>query len=148
MAGHNDLAADRRRVLIVDDEADIAEILAEIVMGEGHLVEVAANGRDALARIRASAFDLILSDLIMPELDGPGFWRALRSTAPQMLTRIVFITGDTLGEPAQRFLSEANRPVIEKPFVPDEVRRVLRCELAAGASTGACGTASGGMPRR
>jgi CheY-like chemotaxis protein len=117
------------RVLIVDDEADIAEVLQEIVEGDGHDVTVAANGRDALERIAGSSFDLVLSDLIMPELDGAGLWRALRASRPELADRVVFITGDTLSEAAQRFLAEARRPVIEKPFVPDDVRTVVRAAL-------------------
>jgi CheY-like chemotaxis protein len=119
----------RGRVLIVDDEADIAEVLQEIVEGDGHQVSVAANGRDALQRIEREAFDLVLSDLIMPELDGAGLWRALRANRPELADRVVFITGDTLSEPAQRFLAEARRPVIEKPFIPDDVRAVVRAAM-------------------
>jgi len=128
------MAAEERthgRVLIVDDEADIAEVLQEIVEGEGHEVTLAANGREALERIAGQPFDLVLSDLIMPELDGAGLWRALRTSRPELADRVVFITGDTLSEAAQRFLAESRRPVIEKPFVPDDVRAVVR-----GALTG------------
>jgi two-component system NtrC family sensor kinase len=121
----------RRRVLIVDDEADIAEILEEIVDGEGHVVELASNGRDALARLASGDFDLVLSDLIMPEMDGPALYRELRETRPHLADRLVFITGDTLSEAAQRFLAEAKRPVIEKPFIPDDVRAVVRGMLSA-----------------
>ena len=120
------------RVLIVDDEADIAEILGEIVEGEGCAVELACNGRQALQRIDDANFDLILSDLVMPEMDGPALFRSLRETRPALCERIVFITGDTLSQSAQRFLAEVRCPVIEKPFIPDDVREVVRGLLPSG----------------
>lgn len=120
------------RVLIIDDEADIAEILGEIVEGEGCSVELACNGRQALQRIADAEFDLVLSDLVMPEMDGAALFRRLRDTRPALCERMVFITGDTLSESAQRFLAEVRRPVIEKPFIPDDVREIVRGLLPSG----------------
>ena len=61
----------------MDDEPGIAKALTRLLRRDGHTVDTAANGRLALAKLQERAYDLILSDLRMPELDGPGLYRAL-----------------------------------------------------------------------
>jgi two-component system NtrC family sensor kinase len=117
------------RVLVVDDEEEIRNLLSEILSRDGHLVERAANGNEALARLAERRFDLVVSDLLMPGLDGPGLYERLRQTDPAMADRLLFITGDTLSASAQQFLARSGRPVIEKPLTPDEIRRAVGAAL-------------------
>ncbi|MEM7023698.1 MAG: PAS domain S-box protein, partial [Pseudomonadota bacterium] len=117
------------RILIVDDEAEIRAMLAEILAAEGHEVLQAGNGREALARIRENDVDLVISDLIMPELDGPGLYDVLCRRDPKLSRHLLFITGDTLSGSARSFLERVDRPAIEKPFVPSEVLRAVSEEL-------------------
>src|SRR5437016_13812070 len=72
-------------LFVVDDEPDIAKTLADLLRLDHHRVDVAPNGRAALEKLRAETYDLVLSDLKMPELDGPASTRLLRGT-----TRICF----------------------------------------------------------
>src|SRR5262249_22907873 len=65
------------RILIVEDEDEIADMLSEVVCSNGHQADVAANGREGLQRALSAPYDLILSDVRMPILDGPGFYQAL-----------------------------------------------------------------------
>jgi PAS domain S-box-containing protein len=120
-----DHAATGLRILIVDDEAEIADTLSEILQGEGHETDVAADGRQALDRILAGDYDLILSDLRMPALDGPGLHRALAERRPEMVERLAFITGDSLSAEAQAFLAQSSAPYLEKPFLPEDVTRLV-----------------------
>jgi two-component system NtrC family sensor kinase len=113
-------------VLIVDDEPDIAEMLNELLAPQGHRIDIAASGNEALGYLEATDYDVILSDLKMPDLDGPGLYRQLQQRYPHLLKRIVFITGDTLGIGASNFLAQSGCPLIEKPFVPSEVIQVVR----------------------
>ncbi len=122
--------AGRNRLLIVDDEVEIRSMLSEILAADGHVVEEAVDGRDALARLSEKPFDLVISDLIMPVLDGAGMYDELCRRHPDAVKRLVFITGDTLSPATRRFLKRAKRPVIEKPFVPDEARSVVRQALS------------------
>lgn len=115
----------RGRALIVDDEPDLAEALADLLAEEGLTVDIAASGREAQARVQALAYDLILSDLRLPDLDGPAFFDWLQQTRPELAARTAFVTGDTLGPAASRFLGECGRPVLEKPFDPGSVRALL-----------------------
>ncbi|MDQ2694550.1 MAG: PAS-domain containing protein [Pseudomonadota bacterium] len=118
-----------RRILIVDDAADVADTLGEILAAAGHRIDTAGNGRSALDRLAADRYDLILCDLRMPDLDGPGLYARLRDLHPELVRRLIFITGDTLSDSARRFLQRARRPVLEKPFIPDEVRRLVNRTL-------------------
>jgi two-component system NtrC family sensor kinase len=131
------------RVLIVDDEEGIRHMLAEILATDGHVVEEAANGVQALERLGEARFDLVISDLIMPQLDGPGLYEEICRRDPAMADHLLFITGDTLSASARFFLQRVQRPAIEKPFVPDEVRRVVRAALA-----GTDGADQTGSPRQ
>src|SRR5262249_37564303 len=83
-------------ILIVDDEIGIARGLARIRHRDGHYVDPASNGREALALLQVKEYDLILCALRMPELDGPGLYHALESRRPDVLQRFIFLTGDTL----------------------------------------------------
>ncbi|HEY0013075.1 MAG TPA: ATP-binding protein [Allosphingosinicella sp.] len=118
--------------LIVDDEPDVAEVLEILAARAGYRVDVAANGREAIERLTAADYDVILSDLRMPQLDGPALYDWLEREKPHLTRRIAFVTGDTLGDAAARFLKRSNRPVLEKPFSGRNVRVLLEA-LAAGS---------------
>jgi PAS domain S-box-containing protein len=117
------------RVLIVEDEAEVADMLAEILTRDGHQVTIATSGQDALRQLRGNGVDLIISDLRMPDLDGPGLHRALVERAPALAQRLVFITGDTLAADASSFLGSTGLPVIEKPVDPYDFRVRVRTYL-------------------
>jgi PAS domain S-box-containing protein len=114
-----------RRILVVDDEPEVARLVADVLEREGQHVEMAADGRAALEKLRRDDFDLIVSDIKMPELDGPGLYREVARLRPELARRMVFLTGDTLGPEPQRFLKDAGALWVNKPFSPDEVRQVV-----------------------
>jgi PAS domain S-box-containing protein len=114
-----------QRILIVDDEVELAQTLADILQPDGHKMVLAANGRIALEALKEQDFDLILSDLRMPVLDGPGLYKELEKNMPRYLSRILFITGDTLSEPVRDFLHAYALDVIEKPYTPEDVRQAI-----------------------
>ena len=114
------------RVLVADDEAEIGEMLRDLLVGDGHHVDVVGNGLEALQRLATEDYDVVISDLIMPEIDGPALYRKLKRRRPELVERLIFITGDSLSPTVKRFLGQVRRPVIEKPFAPAEVRRAVR----------------------
>ncbi|MGH8658692.1 MAG: PAS domain S-box protein [Gammaproteobacteria bacterium] len=118
-------AAVPRNVLVVDDESEIRETLVEILSLDGHHVETAASGREALARLSSARYDAIITDIRMPDLDGCALFQEIEGHWPALASRVVFITGDTLTQALREFAREAGRPIIEKPFLPDDVRRTL-----------------------
>jgi CheY-like chemotaxis protein len=124
-----------KRLLVVDDEPDVAAVLGEMLAVDRHAVDTAADGAEALARVRTGGYDAIFSDMKMPGIDGPGLYRELERTDPQLSSRVIFLTGDTLGSEIRQFLETSRAPTVEKPFALDEIRRavgrVLRAEERA-----------------
>ncbi|WP_406875403.1 GAF domain-containing protein [Sphingomonas sp. 179-A 2A2 NHS] len=115
----------QRRALVIDDEAEIAESLADFLSLEGFTCDIAVGGLAAKSRLAGGDYDLIVSDLRMPDMDGPALYDFVRAERPDLASRVAFATGDTLGAAAARFIAEMQRPVLEKPFVPEAVRRFL-----------------------
>jgi two-component system NtrC family sensor kinase len=118
-------AEQQSAILVVDDEAEIRDALAEILNGARHRVVTATSGRDALQRMALQHFDAILTDIRMPDLDGRALYQEIEKRWPGRANRVVFVTGDTLASGLREFVSSSGRPVIEKPFLPSEVRRVI-----------------------
>jgi len=119
-----------KAILVVDDEHYVADMLADLLRLDDHRVDVAPNGHVALERLRAQPYDLVLIDLKMPELDGPGLYEALARDHPQLLRRLVFLTGDALSSEISAFLERAGAPYLYKPFTLEEVRRVIHRALS------------------
>jgi two-component system NtrC family sensor kinase len=122
-----------RRALVVDDERGIAELLAEMLGREGFTVDVAVDGNEATSRLLRSSYDLILSDIRMPGLDGPALLRWLEGQCPDLVERLIFVTGDTLGLGPGSAIDKLRRPIIEKPVTPEELRRVVNAALSETA---------------
>ena len=112
-------------ILIVEDEAILATGLARLLRRDGHTVDLAANGRLALAKLDERAYDLILCDVRMPELDGPTLYRLLVRQQPDLCSRVIFLTGDTLEPATQAFLEQSGAPCLTKPFTMVEARRTI-----------------------
>ena len=118
-----------KAILVIDDEVGTAKALVRLFHRDGHSVDTAANGHLALAQLRKRPYDLILCDLRMPKLDGPGLYRSLAQDQPQLLPRFIFVTGDTLSPAAKAFLEDSQAPYLVKPFHAEEVRRVVQHAL-------------------
>ena len=114
-----------RTALVVDDEREVGEAIAEFLATEGFAVTTVQDGADAKAALISGIFDAIFCDLRMPDIDGPALFDWACQKNPGIAERFVFVTGDTLGDVAARFLERAGRPVLEKPFSRDSIRQVL-----------------------
>ena len=122
----------RGRILVVDDEPVVLEVLAGLLGLQGHTVETVGSGSAALEKIAAGSYDLIFSDVRMPGLDGPGLYREISERYPALLSRLVYITGDTLSPDVEAFLSRTAVTCLTKPFVFDELQRVVGRFLSTG----------------
>jgi CheY-like chemotaxis protein len=117
-------SATPRRVLIVDDDIDIREALAEALSDEGYETRMAANGRDALQLLRSDATSresVILLDLMMPILDGYGFLEAQREDPQLAAIPVAIITAGA--SPDRARLGSA--PILTKPVDMAKLLRVL-----------------------
>ncbi|SNS60535.1 hybrid sensor histidine kinase/response regulator [Tropicimonas sediminicola] len=120
------------RILVVDDEPDVADLNAEILQRVGYEVTIAYSGAEAIEAMEGTAFDCILCDLNMPETDGRAVYDHVRRCHPDSLSKIGIVTGDTMGRASQTFLLEAARPYLEKPVSPTELRDFVAGILAGG----------------
>jgi len=125
-----------RSVLVVDDEAEIRDALSEILAFTRHRVTTASSGHEALQRLASERYDVIVTDIRMPDVDGRTLYQEIEKRWPHLRSRVVFVTGDTLASSLREFVTATGRPVLEKPFLPSEVRRVV-ADIAANAPAAA-----------
>ena len=116
------------RILIVDDELDIATTIADYLAADGHSCQIATGGKAALAHLQRERFDAVISDIRMPDLDGPTLHA--RAEEAEISPPFGFVTGDTLGPAASSFLRESKLPHIEKPFSRDQILALVDKLLA------------------
>ena len=118
----NGTAAPRGHILVIEDEPTVAQLIVDVLREEGHQVESVLDSQEGLARISRTAYDLVISDLRMPRLDGPAFYESLVRTGSPMRERILFITGDTLSPRTLEFLDPRGLPYLAKPFLVEELK--------------------------
>jgi len=135
-------AAHRGRILVVEDEPTVAQLIADVLRGEGHLVDTVLDSREGLDRLSRQQFDLVICDLKMPHLDGRAFYRALVRTGSSLQHRIIFVTGDTLALHTLEFLDSTGLPYLAKPFLVEELK--LAVQHALGFSISVVSLAAGG----
>ena len=109
------------RILVVDDEAGVADMVSDILTNAGYDVEKRYDSQEALALLRTDSFDAVLSDMRMPGLDGPALYIELKKLDPSLAKKIAFVTGDTLSKDVAEFLSATSQPWLEKPVTPKEL---------------------------
>lgn len=107
---------DGLRVLVVDDEAGLREMMAEALVGQGARVETAPGGREALEVLARFAADVLVLDVRMPGVSGLDLWTRISRTNPALGRRTVFCTGDVIGEETQALISQSGCPSVSKPF--------------------------------
>ncbi len=118
------------RVLAVDDEPKVLELMARALGGLGHHVDVSRDGAEALRMVHLTEYDAILLDMRMPGLGGPEVYRCIKGLRPDLVERVLFITGDTVTPDTRSFVESIGAEVLQKPFSLDELRRRME-RLAA-----------------
>ena len=116
------------RILVVDDDADVRDLLKLALDGQGHHIDSVGGGQAALERLAQYAYDLVVCDLSMPGLDGRAVYRVIERQPPPR-PAVVFVTGYTDAGPYEDWLRTTHAP-LGKPFdinaLRETVRRVLR----------------------
>jgi signal transduction histidine kinase len=113
-------------ILVVEDETALATAVIEALRDVGYLVERAADGEEALEKVAAQSYDLVVCDLKMPRLDGKAFFHGLADAAPDLLKHVIFVTGDVAGTDAEKFLNESGCRWLAKPFRLGDLLRVVK----------------------
>jgi len=112
------------RVLVVDDDAGLREMLEIMLTREGYSVVGEGDGLKALNRCRKERFDLVLTDLKMPKMDGLEFLKSVKEFSPG--TQVILITAYATGETAVRAMKEGAYDYVEKDFDVDDLKRLIR----------------------
>jgi len=117
------------RILVVDDEEAVGLLICEALCKDGHVTQLARGGRQALERLAAESFDLVICDLKMPDMSGERLYEELKRTRPGLARRVLWTTGDTLGTDSDELVARTGLDLLPKPFDLDELCRHVRRRL-------------------
>ena len=120
-----------KRILLVDDDALVLSVVREMLEADQHRVDLATNGLEALKQIERGSFDLIITDINMPGLDGIGLYRAIERLWPDLRERVMFIATPRDDDATRDFLAETAVSYLAKPFGLSDLRRAVGLLLRA-----------------
>ena len=129
-----------KKVLVVDDEESILQMIREALTPRGYEVDIASDGATGLQRMTEKEYDVALCDWKMPGLNGQQVYERVRAMNPALSRRMIFITGDVISEQVQKFLEQQDKICLPKPFTIAEFRAAIKKAMATGNYTGANGT--------
>jgi DNA-binding NtrC family response regulator len=115
----------QKKVLVVEDEPIIGKVCQRTLTASGFKVDMAVNGLVAKKMVGEKSYDLCLSDIRTPEMNGIELFEYLEQEHPELACKMIFTTGDVLSNNIETFLKRVNRPFLAKPFSPDELRKVI-----------------------
>ena len=116
-----------RHVLVVEDDYELADVLAEVLTHENCVPDHAPNGMEALTKIRSTHFDAVICDLMMPRVDGRAFYDQVAKEYPYLADHFLFITGQASAKAGlTEFISRTGNALLEKPFDIEQFRAALR----------------------
>ena len=119
------------RILVVEDEPTVAQLIVDVLKEEGHQVEATVDSQEGLTRISREHFDLVICDLRMLRLDGRAFHDALVRSGSPAQDHILYITGDTIAPQTLEFLEPNGFPYLAKPFLVEELKIAVARLLTA-----------------
>ena len=120
-----------RRVLVVDDDPTIREMVIRGLSTAGHEVDAAEGGEEALRMLRSRPYDHIFLDLRMPGMSGQDLYKLLKTSDPKLASRVTFITGEAARPEVTAFLESVGNPVLTKPFDLHQLRGAVACPREA-----------------
>ncbi len=121
-----------RRILLVDDEPNVRRSLMRML--RGYQVITAATGREAIEALQTHAFDAVICDLVMPDLDGVDVYEALEASRPDLLDRVIYTSGGAYTPRAAAFVANREIRFVEKPIHPQRFVELLEDVLGSPRS--------------
>ena len=128
-----DIAATAKRILVIDDQLLIRDLLTRLLEADGHHVFVAASGREGLVVARELPFDLILLDVHMPGLNGLEVCTELKRGVATAQVPVLFISARLSTHDLQQMTAVGAAGFLPKPFLHEQVRRAVNSLLRTGA---------------
>ena len=123
----------RAKVLIVDDEPMICELVSAM-LSEVYEVSSFTDSRAALAALLAGTFEVVLCDLMMPDLTGMDLYDRIKGERPELAQKFIFISGGAFADDALRFVASTTRPQLKKPFRRADLLRYVETQLGHAVS--------------
>ncbi len=114
-----------KRILAVDDESAILDMITNLLERDGYIVDTAKNGKLALDKIQTRDYDVILCDMKMPLMNGEQLYDVLTEKKPSAAQRMVFVTGDIVNPLTRDFLRKSGRMFLQKPFKMESLTKVI-----------------------
>src|SRR5262249_46783729 len=123
-----------KEILVVDDEEMIVELYLQLLQGLGHSIDTASTGVEALRKIEARSYDLVITDIKMPRMTGIQLYEKTLEIKPEMRRRFIFITGDMNSLTSHHFSTVTDNPCLLKPVNLEKIEATIRDVLAAHPS--------------
>lgn len=123
----------RGRVLVIDDEEAVGAVVRRILTRDNDVTTVTRADDGLVLLLQGARFDVILCDMMMPEMSGPDFYHALESSLSDLLETVVFVTGGAFTAKTREFLDHVPNSRLEKPFDPQVLATLIRDRVAANA---------------
>lgn len=115
-------AAAPARILAIEDEPSVAQLIADVLREDRHRVEAVLDSQEGLRRLARNQYDLIICDLRMPRIDGQAIYNSLLRAGSPLLDHMLFVTGDVLAPQTRQFLEPNRLPYLAKPFLVEELK--------------------------
>ncbi len=115
----------RRQALVVEDESVIARVCQRTLTAQGFDVDLAVSGTIAITMVDKKDYDIVVSDIRTPGMNGIQFYRYLTERHPEQAGRVIFTTGDVMSKEVAEFLQELRTPWLPKPFTPSDLMSVV-----------------------
>lgn len=121
---------DSQRILVVEDDLFLRELYADVLSGEGYKVDSAVDGEDALEKMKAGGYDLVLLDIIMPKMDGLSVMKQMQNSPPLAPNRcVVFLTNLDKDEEIRTALQLGNGYLIKSQITPGSLVEEVKAYL-------------------
>lgn len=120
------------KILVVDDEENIVILLTKVLKLGGHFVDYAYDGRQALELINHNQYDLLITGIKMPGMNGRKLFEVMKKTHPKLADKTIFLTGDTFNKETLEFLEKNNQVCFHKPLKIVEFQEKIEQMLAQG----------------
>ena len=115
----------RLRIFVIDDEPTVQSLFVELLSSHGYAVDTASDVPQALRKIAANSYDLVITNMKLPHGTGKDIYLGVAEKDPQLAKRIIFTTGDGSSQETQRFVRQLGKEILHKPFDLEAIERVI-----------------------
>lgn len=128
----------QKRLLVIDNEAVVAEFIARVLSKQGFVVDVAANGEAAKGLLGINDYEVVILDIHLPKMDGRQLYEYIKTAHPLLQNRVVFISRELPDDGTASFLASENRLFLNKPFGSEDLKAKVEqtLQLLSGISSG------------